>query len=427
MSGLVAERAGGHIKLSGANDRRSVDVAGALPGARFVNPEWSYPLTLTNLAALREAFEGKVTIGPALAEWAREQAEAEVGLHRLAQAMDTDLYYVSDKINDAMAERTYQRVGAGFIADAGSCLIADQPGLGKTIELLAGLQEANPDVETRYHLVFAPLVAVSAVWPGETAHWCGPEFAVCYPIRGTAGRGTLRWKRRSSGSHSGLDVYVVCNLEMARLKATQNDKGKRQLLVRDAYYPELFAREWDTVIVDESHRALIKSGKVTQVRAGLMKLRAKQRIALSGTPMRGKPEYLWGTLNWLRPDVYTSYWDWVAQYWSFKPNHFSRYELGGFQPGGEDRLAADLRSIMLRRTKAEVLPELPPKLYAGTYLIPDDDGSPHAVWLEMTPEARKRYETFVAEGTVKLPEWLGHRQRSVGRAHPPAATEHQWR
>jgi SNF2 family DNA or RNA helicase len=112
---------------------------------------------------------------------------------------------------------------------------------------------------------------------------------------------------------------------------------------------------------------------------------------------------LWGTLNWLRPDLYTSYWRWVAQYWQIESTRFSAYNLGPFLPGGEDRLANDLRAIMLRRTKAEVLPELPPKQYGGTYLIPGDDQSPHGVWLDMTPAMAKHYAKFEAEGTVKLP------------------------
>jgi SNF2 family DNA or RNA helicase len=395
------------ITLDGPLDRGFHNRAETVRGGRFNGATYTYPLTLSTCYALRKAFGTHLRIGPELNRWAREQRAREEALGELAELTDARLDYVSERIDRAMESRSYQRVAAAFVADAGSCLIADQPGLGKTIEILAGLQECNPDAATRYHLVFAPVIAVEAVWPGEVAHWCGAENAVAYPIRGKTAERSAQLTAALSAPASGLDVYVLVNLEMARLAPETNAKGKVEYHVRNALYPPLFGREWDTIIVDESHRALIKKGKTTQTRAGLSKLRSKQRIAMSGTPMRGKPEQLWGTLNWLRPDIYPSYWRWLEQYWEIFKTRYSSFNIGDFLPGGEDRLADDLRSIMLRRTKAEVLPELPSKLYAGTYLIPDDEDSPLGVWLEMTPAMRKRYEFFEDEGTIELPKgWL---------------------
>jgi Zierdtviridae DNA helicase len=405
VSALTVERAGGSVRLTGSLDRHTQQVCESVTGGRFnaTGPSYDWPLTLSACRELRRVFGSRLTIGPVLRQWARDEIERAEALGSLAGQSDAELHHVSERIDAAMSSRSYQRVAAAFVAKAGSCLIADQPGLGKTIELLAGVQEANPDAETRWHLVFAPVIAVSAVWPGEIEHWCGAQNAVAFPIRGTAAERHERLDEALSAELHARDVYVIANLEMARIAPELNRKGKPEFHVRNAHYPELFEREWDTIVVDESHRALIKSGKPTQVRSGLSKLAARQRIALSGTPMRGKPEQLWGTLNWLRPDVYTSYWKWVAQYWEIFATKFSGYNLGEFQIGGEDRLADDLKPIMLRRTKKEVLPELPDKLYAGTYLIPGDNESPHGVWLELTEPQRKRYAKFVAEGTVKLP------------------------
>lgn len=407
--GLSIERAGGAIRLTGFLDKHTSDLAADVLGSRFnaTGPSWDFPLSMSTYHELRRVFD-KIPFGRVLQEWAALSEASASALAALAGLDDAELAHVSDRIWVAMAERRYQRVAAAFIADAGSCLIADQPGLGKTIELLAGLQEANPDVETRWHLVFAPVVAIEAVWPGEIEHWCGPESAVAVKVQGPSAQRHETLAKALSVAYSGHDVYVLCNLEMARIRPERNHKGKDEYHVRNALYPELFDREWDTIVVDESHRALIKANsKPTQTRIGFTKLRSKHRVALSGTPMRGKPTQLWGTLNWLRPDIYTSYWRWVAQYWDIGSNRFSRYVLGDFLPGGEDRLAADLAPIMLRRTKAEVLPELPPKQYAGTYLIPGDAESPHGIWLTMTPAQRERYERFVKDGTVELPGgWL---------------------
>ena len=42
-----------------------------------------------------------------------------------------------------MKRRTYQRVGSRFIADNTSALIADDPGLGKTLIALGGILESG--------------------------------------------------------------------------------------------------------------------------------------------------------------------------------------------------------------------------------------------------------------------------------------------
>jgi SNF2 family DNA or RNA helicase len=406
MSELTVERVGGSVRLSGSLDRGTHLRADKIAGVRFTGDAWDYPLTLSTCRALRAEFGRSLSIGPVLREWARAEIEKSSALGELALMKNAQLFNVTERINDAMETRSYQRVAAAFVADAGCCLVADQPGLGKTIELLAGVQEANPSGEGRLHLVFAPVVAVEAVWPGEIEHWIGAENAVAVPLRGTGPQRRQILENALAAHSDGIDTYIVANIEMARIKPEKNAKGKPEYHVRNALFPALFSVEWDTVVVDESHRALIKKG-TTQTRTGMMKLRSRQRVALSGTPMRGKPEQLWGTLNWLRPDVYTSYWKWVAQYWEIYSTRFSAYNLGDFQPGGEDRLAEDLKPIMLRRTKQEVLPELPPKQYAGTYLLPDDEESPHGIWLSMTPEQEKRYRKFENEGTVQLPGgWL---------------------
>lgn len=88
-------------------------------------------------------------------------------------------------------------------------------------------------------------------------------------------------------------------------------------------------------------------------------IRAHRKIALSGTPLVNKPMEIWAVLNWLDPK------NWPSSYW------FGKKYAGGHQgPFGwvadgatnlED-LNRRLRStVMLRKTKAELLPDLPPK------------------------------------------------------------------
>ncbi len=58
--------------------------------------------------------------------------------------------------------------------------------------------------------------------------------------------------------------------------------------------------------------------------------------------------------------------------------------------------------IVVRRTKAEVAPELPPKLYGGEHLDSGDDSSPVAVWLDMDGKQRKAYDSMVKDAVAQV-------------------------
>lgn len=323
-------------------------------------------------------------------------------------------------IYDSMHE--YQRAGALWGRRAGNFLLADQPGLGKTIQTLGTIlatarRRDNDPAWVGWHLVVAPKVAVLNVWAPEAKRWLVDHQIEVLPLTGSNADRAQKLSEfvpRPGTRH----VFVVGNIEACRVVPGLNPKNQK----KDVFRPfpgnyidpktakrvetgpvllPLFQRVWDTIVVDESHRALIRTGGASsQTRGGFKLLQSKRRIALSGTPMRGKPEQLWGTLNWLEPTVYTSYWNWVKRYWVLKSNGFSDFVLGDFQHDGKARLAADLEPIMLRRTKAEVAKDLPPKTYAGYYAIEGDEDSPLGVWLEPTPAQAKQIEAFKVEGVV---------------------------
>lgn len=302
--------------------------------------------------------------------------------------------------------KPYQRTAAIGGAKVGSFLLADQQGLGKTLETLATIIKAAPaEGPTQWHLITCPSVAVESVWVPEIKRWLADYHVETVALTGSlaereerldAAFRTITWPTRH--------VFVVVNIESVRVKPTGSGQ-KRKFHVKDALLPSLFARVWDTVVVDECQRALIgvnNPAKMSQARAGFKMLETRRRIAMSGTPMRGKPEQLWGTLNWLRPDVYTSYWTWVKRYFNLTSNGYSNYILNGFKPGGEHRLAEDLKGIMLRRTKAEVLPELPPKTYAGSFMDPNDPGSPYGIWLDPLPEQLRQLAELETQGLLQF-------------------------
>lgn len=275
-------------------------------------------------------------------------------------------------------------------------------------------------------LVLAPTAAVAITWPDELRTWVPNDEVVC-----VVGQGRQRHKLLQdtlSVDPIGKRRWIIANLEMARAQWVKPTKEYRKPKVGDGEkrwfnvpgwwsysYPELFGEfkdgdeivetpPWAAVVVDESHRCLIaKTGTLqgqTQIRAGMAQIPVAEdgiKLALSGTPMRGKPENLWGTLNWLYPDRYSSYWNWARRWFVVWGEDASKAgEIEGLDESKAKDFYDDIKSIMLRRTKKEVRPELPDKLYAGTPL-PDENGeitddSPVGHWVHMSPKQKKAYE-----------------------------------
>lgn len=111
----------------------------------------------------------------------------------------------------------------------------------------------------------------------------------------------------------------------------------------------LLTREFDLLIIDEAHG--VRNTK-TQRYAYLKPLATKHVVALTGTPIWNKADDLWALLTLLVPDqeLSTKWADWKKfRYCQGRPNR--QAELNR-------RLRED---VMIRRMKADVLKELPPK------------------------------------------------------------------
>jgi SNF2 family DNA or RNA helicase len=362
----------------------------------------TFPGDLETLHILLELLGDDVQLSGGLRSWAHTIRTNRRAAIKQAGAKDARLPILREQaptLYRAMMTRKYQRVGARFVADNPATLVADEPGLGKTLIAMGGIIESETDGP---YLVVAPKTASETVWKREIERWLPPHHkAITFP--------DSRAKRERVFHEAVMDEHtwvithpeMVCvKNEIVRVEKSSGDSVTTHVFVPT--YPEFFGIEWGAIVVDESHECLIRrSGRSTQRRLGLERLPLRTsglRIAMSGTPFNSKPHQLWGTLNWLDPKTYPAFNRWSSLYW--QKGGYTGFELGEFRADREQLLWDSLSALALRRTKAEVAKDLPPKIMCGTPL--DGPNSPIGVWLPLAGKQLRAYTELETEFETQL-------------------------
>lgn len=255
--------------------------------------------------------------------------------------------------------RDYQREGVAWMQflsrhGYGGCL-ADDMGLGKTVQVLCLLQGRHPPgEEQRPSLVIVPKSLVHN-WVDEAA-----KFTELKVINYT---GAKRGGQAFSDANIIVTTYGTLRQEI--LKFTD--------------------QRWTTVILDEAQA--IKN-PTSQAAKACRLLRSDLRLAISGTPIENGLEELWSLFEFLNPGMLGG--------------------LGAFADSGREdneewlgALSRALKPFMLRRTKDEVLKELP--------------GKTEQLWsIPLGDEERAQYDELVKYYTRALKGVLNGEDRSAG-------------
>ncbi len=219
--------------------------------------------------------------------------------------------------------RPYQGEGFRWLArmsawDAGACL-ADDMGLGKTVQTLAVLlsrQRHGPAI------VIAP-TSVGPNWLQEAKRFT-PTLRVHHYY--------------GPGRESLLDGLGPGDLLVTSYSTMTID------------VEALAQIRFDTLVFDEAQA--IKNARTQRARAA-RRLDARWRLALTGTPVENHLGELWSIFSVISPGL-------LGPWEHFRERFANPIERDGDQPRLE-ALARLVRPFMLRRTKAKVAPELPPR------------------------------------------------------------------
>lgn len=231
---------------------------------------------------------------------------------------------------------SYQLDGVAFLFPRYSAVLADEMGLGKTMQAITAVRLLVRTAALRRVLLVCPKPLVTN-WVREFALWA-PEIPLAV-IEGDQTKRRWQWHE--------VDAPVkIANYE---------------LLVRDREFVEQPGVHFDLVVLDEAQRIKNRSGTTSQTVRAVSRTR---NWALTGTPVENSPEDLVGIFEFL------------------SPGYLSRH----MKPRAMGRAVAD---HILRRTKQQVLTELPPKL------IRDAE-------LELTPQQRHTYDLAENDGVLHL-------------------------
>ncbi len=111
----------------------------------------------------------------------------------------------------------------------------------------------------------------------------------------------------------------------------------------------LAAHPWQTLILDEAQAMKNPDSQVARAAGGL---EAERRIALTGTPVENRLEELWSLFRVLNPG-------WLGTRGDFEERTAKPVAQGNTEAA--QRLRERIRPFVLRRRKADVAPELPPR------------------------------------------------------------------
>lgn len=218
--------------------------------------------------------------------------------------------------------KPFQTTGADFLANRRTALLADEMGLGKTVQALAAVEKIN----SQKNVVICPA-----------------------GVRNT-------WRREIFENGLPPENFLVASYESAvKMAASGLDFS------------------CDTLILDEAHYLKTPESQRTQAlfanKTGLAR-GAKRVWALTGTPALNRPRELYPILKTMGGSKILGGYDTVPKFAQrYCGAFFDGYGLNTKGASHIDELAEKLKGFMLRRTKKEVLPELPPVI---TNYIPLD-------------------------------------------------------
>jgi SNF2 family DNA or RNA helicase len=215
----------------------------------------------------------------------------------------------------------YQLDGIAFAVGAGRAVLADDMGLGKTIQGIGVGELLAREAGIRKVLVICP-TSLKSQWRNEIERFADRS---CQLVIGSASE--------RAEQYDNEEFFTVCNYEQ---------------VLRDL--PSIERVKWDLIILDEAQRIKNWEAKTTNT---VKRLNSRFALVLSGTPLENRLDDLYSVVQFVDDRR-------LGPAFRFLNRHRVVDEKGkvlGYK--NMEQLRRRLQPILLRRTRADVLQQLP--------------------------------------------------------------------
>lgn len=217
----------------------------------------------------------------------------------------------------------YQLDGIAFAAGAGRAVLADDMGLGKTIQGIGMAELLAKEAGIAKVLIVCP-ASVKSQWRSEILRFSARD---CQIVLGGAAERVVQYENQC--------FFTICNYEQVLRDIIAIERAK-----------------WDLIVLDEGQRIKNWEAKTSQT---MKSLRSPFALVLSGTPLENRLDDLFSVVEFIDDRR-------LGPAFRFFNRHRVTDEKGkvlGYKD--LDRLRDNLKPILLRRTRAAVLRDLPPR------------------------------------------------------------------
>ena len=229
-------------------------------------------------------------------------------------------------------------------------VLADDMGLGKTVQALALICAAKEATRVPEGIVADGTQASDGAAPGAAAAPGSAPFLVVAPTSVVG-----NWEAETARFAPGLTVRAIGEtfakngVDPAEAMAGADIVITSYALFRIDY--EAYAsREWAALVLDEAQFVKNHQSKAYQC---ARKLPAAFKLAITGTPLENNLMEFWALTSIVAPGLFAS------------PKRFAEYYQKPVEKNGDkgqlDKLRRRVRPLMMRRTKEQVIHDLPPK------------------------------------------------------------------
>lgn len=258
----------------------------------------------------------------------------------------------------------YQKVGVEFLlASGGRAIVADPPGLGKSLQALGYITHQKFDRT----LIIAP-ASVKSSWVKEAKKWTNLSYV------------EIDSKTNLSKIPASTKLWII-----------NYDILKKHL-------DTLLKTRFDLMVADECH--LVKNPKAARTKSIMAIAKHTPHIVLlSGTPLLSRPVEMFTLLNMVDPRTWNNWYDFTRKYCGGTQGRWG-YETKGAT--NTEELHNRIKRYFIRRHKKDVLTQLPPKIRISKEV-------------QLSPEIQAQYDAAEEDLANYLFEYKGKQSAEVAK------------